>query len=215
MVATGVQYRRLPLERLADFEGSGVYYAATETGARYCRDRTVCIVGGGNSAGQAAMFLSRVASRVLVLIRGDSLASSMSDYLRNRLETEPKIELCFRTEVVHLHGGDQLDGLTLNDKADGTERRVDACGLFLMVGAAPNTAWLSSLVDLDDKGFVLTGERVGKGSPFETSHPGIFAVGDVRAGSVKRVASAVGEGSVVISRVWQHVRAARPEWLTA
>ncbi|HJK96565.1 MAG TPA: FAD-dependent oxidoreductase [Polyangiaceae bacterium LLY-WYZ-14_1] len=206
VVATGVQYRRLPLERLADFEGSGVYYAATETEARYCRDRTVCIVGGGNSAGQAAMFLSRVASRVLVLIRGDSLASSMSDYLRNRLETEPKIELCFRTEVVHLHGGDQLDGLTLNDKADGTERRVDACGLFLMVGAAPNTAWLSSLVDLDDKGFVLTGERVGKGSPFETSHPGIFAVGDVRAGSVKRVASAVGEGSVVISRVWQHVR---------
>jgi len=206
IVATGVQYRRLPLDRLADFEGSGVYYAATEAEARYCRNVTVCVVGGGNSAGQAAMYLSRVASQVHVLVRGDSLAASMSDYLRNRLEAEPHIDIHFRTEVSALHGEDSLDGVTLRDNRTGDERRVDACGLFLMVGAAPNTQWLSSLVTLDDKGFVLTGERLGKSFPFETSHPGIFAVGDVRAGSVKRVASAVGEGSVVISKVWNHVR---------
>ncbi|WP_135507222.1 FAD-dependent oxidoreductase [Roseovarius aestuariivivens] len=203
VVATGVQYRRLPIDGLERFEGVGVYYAATETEARYCRDGDVYVVGGGNSAGQAAMFLSRSSAHVHLLVRGTSLAASMSDYLSSRLEKEPKITIQYRTEVAALHGASTLEKVTLKGP-DGT-RNVLANGLFLMVGAAPNTEWLSGVCDLDDRGFVNTG--TAPESPFESSCPGIFAVGDVRAGSVKRVASAVGEGSVVISKVWEHVNA--------
>ncbi|QDZ08275.1 cyclic nucleotide-binding domain-containing protein [Sphingomonas panacisoli] len=203
VVATGVQYRRLPIERLADFEGAGVYYAATEMEARYCRDSEVLIIGGGNSAGQAAMFLCRTAAHVRLLVRGSSLASSMSSYLSSRLEADPAITIEYGAEVTCLKGDDALEQVTIRNANDGTERSVDACALFVMVGAAPNTGWLSGLVELDDKGFVLTGDAVGGASPYCTSRPGIFAVGDVRSGSVKRVASSVGEGSVVISRVWE------------
>ncbi|SEL19124.1 thioredoxin reductase (NADPH) [Roseovarius nanhaiticus] len=203
VIATGVQYRRLPWDRLDEFEGAGVYYAATKSEARFCQGREVVVIGGGNSAGQAAMFLSRTASHVHVLIRGDSLASSMSDYLSSRLEATSNITLHRRTEVTRLHGGDTLEAITVD--ADGTEQRMDVCGMFVMVGAAPNTDWLSDLVSLDEKGFVRTGEAAGQDFPYATSCPGVFAVGDVRAGSVKRVASAVGEGSVVIGRVWDHV----------
>jgi thioredoxin reductase (NADPH) len=205
VVATGVQYRRLPIERLMEFEGAGVYYAATEIEARYSKGTEAIIIGGGNSAGQAAMFLSRTASRVRLLVRGRSLAASMSSYLSSRLEAEPTITIDYGAEVSALHGTDHLEAVTIRNTARGSEETVPTRALFIMVGAAPNTDWLTDLVKLDDKGFVLTGEAVGASSPFAASLPGIFAVGDVRSGSVKRVASAVGEGSVVISKVWEFV----------
>jgi thioredoxin reductase (NADPH) len=206
VVATGVQYRRLPLQRLTDFEGVGVYYAATEIEARYSKGTEAVIIGGGNSAGQAAMFLSRTASCVRVLVRGTSLAASMSSYLSSRLKADPRITIQYGAEVSELHGADHLESLAIRDVKSGISRVVETRALFIMVGAAPNTEWLSGLVKLDDKGFVVTGDGTGRAaSPFATSLPGIFAVGDVRAGSVKRVASSVGEGSVVISKVWAFV----------
>ena len=210
VVACGVQYRRLPLDGLERLEGAGVYYAATDVEARFCRDTEVVIVGGGNSAGQAAMFLSRYAKCVHLLVRGEGLADSMSSYLSGRLEADAGIRIRTRTEVAALEGDDHLDGVRLKGAgvAPGDDR-IDTRALFIMVGAAPNTGWLGDLVRTDARGFLLTGEAVGRDSPFATSEPGIFAVGDVRAGSVKRVASAVGEGSVVISRVWSHVQEVR------
>jgi thioredoxin reductase (NADPH) len=206
VVATGVQYRRLPIAKLVEFEGAGIYYAATELESRYSKGTDAVIIGGGNSAGQAAMFLSRSARCVRVLVRGTSLAASMSNYLSSRLKGEPGISIEYRAEVSALHGTDHLEAVTIRDVKSGTSRVVEARALFVMVGAAPNTEWLSGLVKLDDKGFVITGSGEGSAtSPFATSMPGIFAVGDVRAGSVKRVASAVGEGSVVISKVWDFV----------
>ncbi|MGD1881741.1 MAG: FAD-dependent oxidoreductase [Paracoccaceae bacterium] len=205
IIATGVQYRRLPLDRLEDLEGNGVYYAATEVEARWCKNSEVGIVGGGNSAGQAAMFLARSAKHVHVLVRGKSLAASMSDYLLQRLQSHPRITIHLQTEVQTLHGDIALEAITVCDRSAGEDWRLNTGALFIMAGAAPNTAWLSGLAALDDRGFVPTGPEVGGRSQFETSCPGIFAVGDVRAGSVKRVASAVGEGSVVMSAVWEHI----------
>lgn len=205
VIATGVQYRRMAIDRLADFEGAGIYYSATENEARFCRDAEVIVIGGGNSAGQAAMFLSRVAARVRLLVRGNTLATSMSNYLSSRLEADPAITIEYGAQVAAVHGGDRLEAVTIR-RGDALEE-VETCAVFVMVGAVPNTGWLSDLVRLDDKGFVLTGGDANAASPYETSCPGIFAVGDVRAGSVKRVASSVGEGSVVISRVWDHVNA--------
>ena len=205
LVATGVQYRRLPWERLEAFEGAGIYYAATESEARYCRGTDVIVIGGGNSAGQAAMYLSRIANHVHVLVRGKSLAASMSDYLLSRLEADPRISIRYETQVAHLHGEAVLEAVTVHDAASDSDERIETGAVFVMVGAAPNTRWLSDLATLDDKGFVLTGRDVDRRSPFATSCDGLFAVGDVRAGSVKRVASAVGEGSVVISEVWRYI----------
>ncbi len=207
VIATGVQYRKLPLERLEEFEGVGVYYAATDIEARYCRNSEVVVIGGGNSAGQAAMFLSRKAACVHMLVRGSSLAASMSEYLIGRIRENPSIRLRFGTEVSALHGSAQLDGVTVRNRQTDESEAVAAKAVFVMAGAAPNTGWLSGLVALDRNGFVLTGPAVGGASPFATSCPGIFAVGDVRAGSVKRVASSVGEGSVAISKVWEHLNA--------
>jgi thioredoxin reductase (NADPH) len=198
VVATGVQYRRLPLANLEQLEGAGVSYAATDLEARSVQGREVVVVGGGNSAGQAAMFLSRRASRVHLVVRGSSLAASMSDYLVERIRKNPAITMHFQTEVAALHGTSTLDGVTLRT-APGVDLHLPVAGLFIMVGAAPNTGWLSGMVALDDRGFVRTD------GAHATSCPGIFAVGDVRAGSVKRVASAAGEGSVVISQVWQYL----------
>ena len=203
VVATGVQYSRLPIDGLEALEGVGIYYAATEIEARYCRGNDVYIVGGGNSAGQAAMYLSRSAAHVHLLVRGTSLATSMSVYLSSRLEADPAISIHYQTQVKAVKGEDYLDGLIL--EGPNGQREVRSNGLFLMVGAAPNTDWLSGLCKLDARGFVLTGDAAGADSPFATSCSGIFAVGDVRAGSVKRVASAVGEGSVVISKIWDYV----------
>ncbi|MBT8415661.1 MAG: FAD-dependent oxidoreductase [Boseongicola sp.] len=203
IVATGVQYRQLPIERLSEFEGGGIYYAATDVEARYCRNTDAVVIGGGNSAGQAAMFLSRTARHVHVLVRGPSLASSMSDYLLSRLESDPRVTIHYNTEMTALRGEASLECAVIRDKKNGEAWEISTHAVFVMVGAAPNTAWLSDMVELDDKGFVKTGEEVGSGSIYATSHAGIFAVGDVRSGSVKRVASAVGEGSVVMSRVWE------------
>ncbi|MFK7837726.1 MAG: FAD-dependent oxidoreductase [Sulfitobacter sp.] len=203
VVATGVQYRKMPLDRLEDLEGAGVYYAATEVEARWCRGSEVAVIGGGNSAGQAAMYLTRTATHVHVLVRGPSLASSMSDYLLSRLEAHPRISIHTGTRTTALKGEGQLSGITIAGP-DG-ERDLPVAALFVMVGAAPNTAWLSGLVELDEKGFVATGPEHGGRTQYETSLHGVFAVGDVRAGSVKRVASAVGEGSVVMSALWDHV----------
>ncbi|MFL0357207.1 FAD-dependent oxidoreductase [Erythrobacter sp. GH1-10] len=203
LVSTGVQYRRLPLERLEELEGAGIFYSATEMEARFCANTEAVVIGGGNSAGQAAMYLSRAAAHVHLVVRSGSLAASMSSYLSRRLEADPKVTIHYHTEVSALQGESGLEGVTFSG-SDG-ERRVDTRALFIMIGAAPNTDWLSGLVETDDKGYVLTGAEVGRPSPFETGTDGIFAVGDVRAGSVKRVASAVGEGSVVVSRIWSYL----------
>jgi thioredoxin reductase (NADPH) len=206
VVATGVQYRRLPIERLEAFEGVGIYYAATEIEARYCKGTEAIVIGGGNSAGQAAMFLSRSAQCVRLLVRSGSLAASMSRYLSSRLEADPRIEIEYNAEVTALHGSDHLESVTIRDASTGATRVVDSRTVFVMVGASPNTDWLAGMVTLDPKGFVVTGSAAGSAdSLFATSQRGIFAVGDVRAGSVKRVASSVGEGSVVISKVWEYV----------
>ncbi len=203
LVSTGVQYNRLPLENLRELEGSGVFYSATEMEARFCRKTQAVVIGGGNSAGQAAMYLSRSAKHVHLVVRSDSLASSMSSYLSSRLEADPAITIHYNTKVTALHGDDWLTGVTFTTPEGST--RVDTTALFIMIGAAPNTDWLSGLVKTDAKGFVLSGSDVGRSSPFETGTDGIFAVGDVRSGSVKRVASAVGEGSVVVSQIWSYL----------
>lgn len=203
LVATGVQYRRLPLDRLEAFEGAGIFYAATDMEARFCHNTEAVVVGGGNSAGQAAMYLSRTATCVHVVVRGDSLAASMSNYLTQRLEADPAIQIHYDTEITDLHGDSHLEAVTFTTPTG--ERVIDTRALFVMIGAAPNTGWLSGLVETDDRGFVKTGAQVGRETPYETATDGIFAVGDVRSGSVKRVASAVGEGSVVVSRIWSYL----------
>jgi thioredoxin reductase (NADPH) len=203
LVSTGVQYRRLPIEKLEELEGAGVFYSATEMEARFCSNTEVVVIGGGNSAGQAAMYLSRSAAHVHLVVRSDSLAASMSSYLSRRLEADPRVTIHYHTEVGALHGEKWLEAVTFTGAAG--ETRIETRALFIMIGAAPNTDWLSGLVETDDKGFVLTGAAVGRDTPYETGTDGIFAVGDVRSGSVKRVASAVGEGSVVVSRIWTYL----------
>jgi thioredoxin reductase (NADPH) len=207
LVATGVQYRRLPLDRLEDLEGAGVFYSATEMEARFCGQTEAVVIGGGNSAGQAAMFLSRAAAHVHLVVRSGSLAASMSSYLMQRLEADPRVTIHYHSEVTALHGDKWLEGITL--KTGDSEQRINTRALFIMIGAAPNTGWLSGLAATDAKGFVLTGAAAGQADDYATTAPGIFAVGDVRAGSVKRVASAVGEGSVVVSRIWQYLEDTR------
>ncbi len=204
VVATGARYRGLDLPNYTRFEGQGIHYAATAMEAHLCTDEEVVVVGGGNSAGQAAMFLSRTVAHVHVLVRADGLAATMSDYLVRRIEASPKITLHPRTEVTGLEGDRYLRAVTWTDRRSGTSTCLQVGNLFMMIGAEPNSAWLAGCLDLDDKGFVLTGKG-GDGrtvsSPFETSRPGVYAVGDVRSGSVKRVASGVGEGSVVVQAV--------------
>jgi thioredoxin reductase (NADPH) len=205
IVASGVQYRRLPVPGLADLEGRGVYYAAGELEARVVADREAVVVGGANSAGQAALFLARHAAHVHVLIRRDDLRETMSNYLAQRLAHHERITVHPRSEVSAVEGGTHLGAVTWRDHGSDRDVRQEAAGLFLMIGAQPGTGWLHETgVDLDDKGFVVTL------TDFATSVPGIFAVGDVRAGSVKRVASAVGEGSVVVSAVHAHLAAGSP-----
>ena len=207
LVATGVQYRRLPIAHLEELEGAGIFYSATDMEARFCAKTEAVVIGGGNSAGQAAMYLSRAAAHVHLVVRSASLAASMSDYLMQRLEADPRVTIHYRSKVTALRGDTWLDAITL--KTQGTEQRIDTRALFIMIGAAPNTGWLSGLAATDAKGFVLTGAGAGQADDYATTAPGIFAVGDVRAGSVKRVASAVGEGSVVVSRIWQYLEDTR------
>ncbi|MCU0310827.1 MAG: FAD-dependent oxidoreductase [Acidimicrobiales bacterium] len=216
VVAVGVQYRRLPLPDLDRFEGAGVYYAATELEAQACASEPVVVVGGGNSAGQAAVFLAQRGSEVTICIRRDGLEESMSRYLIDRIEHAPNITLAPRTEVVGLHGDERLTSVTLRTgivaAGTATQREVSCTGVFSFVGAVPFTGWLRGHCALDDQGFVLTDRDLptpnGGTLPFETSCPGVFAVGDVRHRSMKRVAAAVGEGSSAIRSVHEYL--ARP-----
>lgn len=198
VVATGARYRRLGVPGDERFEGAGIYYAATDLEARFCVGDDVAVVGGGNSAGQAAMFLSRYARRVHLIHRRPDLDSSMSEYLIDRIDHTPNVTKHLSSRIVAVHGGDALTGITC-DTPDGS-MELPAKAVFAMIGADPCTNWLRGTLELDGRGFVVTG-RPGADSPYSTSLPGVYAVGDVRAGSVKRVASAVGEGSVVVAAV--------------
>jgi thioredoxin reductase (NADPH) len=192
----------------------GVYYAATIAEAKMCAGSTVAIVGGGNSAGQAAVFLAGQTRHVYLIIRRPSLEATMSRYLIDEIEREDGIELLAQTEVVELHGDDGLDGVTVVDRGDDSRRRLDARALFVFIGADPHTSWLEGSLALDRAGFILTGADVVDDSdhpsgrarlPLETSRAGVFAVGDARSGSIKRVASAVGEGSMAVRLVHEHL----------
>ena len=216
VIATGAEYRKLELPDLAKFEDVGIYYGATFIEAQRCATEPVVVVGGGNSAGQAAMYLSRSSTHVHIVVRGEGLAASMSRYLIRRIEETPNITLHTRTRIVGLSGGDHLEQVTWTNDATGETSTHPVCHVFSMTGAKPNTEWLSGCLALDDKGFILTGldltSRAGGGTRavaaraalhLETSLPRIFAVGDVRSGSVKRVAASVGEGSACIQLVHQ------------
>ena len=208
VIAAGAQYRKLAVPNLAQFEGVGVYYGATTIEAQLCGSEEVAIVGGGNSAGQAAIFLANHARHVHVLVRGAGLAETMSRYLISRIEACPEITLHSRTEVEALEGNGHLERIQWRDTTTGLSGIHEIRHLFLMTGANPNSAWLQGCLALDGKQFVKTGADLGADWPLpraphmlETSLPGVFAVGDIRAGSVKRVASAVGEGSMAVQFV--------------
>jgi thioredoxin reductase (NADPH) len=214
IIATGAEYRRLPVENLAQFEGSGVYYGATFIEAQLCGDEEVIVVGGGNSAGQAAVFLAQTAKRVLMLVRSAGLADSMSRYLIRRIEDNPSIELRTQSEIVGLEGDGHVERVHLRNTRTGSVETSGIGHVFVMTGAIPNTRWLDGCVALDAKGFIKTGADISRDdlaaarwplarAPhlLETSLPGVFAVGDVRCGNIKRVASAVGEGSIAVSFV--------------
>lgn len=206
VVASGAQYRKLSVENYAQFENRGIYYAATAMESLLCRDHEVIVVGGGNSAGQAAVFLSGIAKHVHHIVRGPSLASSMSQYLISRIESSSHITLYPNSEIETLEGETWLKRVGWMNRATGERTEKPIGSVFVMIGAEPNSGWLFGTVRLDKKGFIRTGGADGfEGTPYATSVPGMFAVGDVRSDSVKRVASAVGEGSVVISDVHRYL----------
>ena len=210
LIATGADYRRLGVEGADRFEGTGVYYAATLAEAQLCKGSQVIVVGGGNSAGQAAVFLSSHARRVMILIRGDDLNKSMSSYLVHRIEQTPNIELVCNTAIRRMNGDTHLASVDVVNNRTAEERTMETQGIFSFIGADPRTTWLPPEIERDAKGFVQTGADVARSrywnaarQPFllETSRPGVFAAGDVRSGSVKRVASAVGEGAMAVQFV--------------
>jgi len=210
VIASGARYRRLNVKNHEDFENKGFYYAATAMESSLCRDREIIVVGGGNSAGQASVFLSGVAKHVHHIIRGASLESSMSQYLIARIESSPHITLYTETEIDELEGERALESVRWTNQKTGESVRRPISSVFVMIGAEPNSGWVYGAVKLDDKGFVLTGGQSGfEATSYATSVPGIYAVGDVRAESVKRVASAVGEGSVVISNIHRYLAQSR------
>ena len=219
VIATGAQYRRLLVENLSRFEGVGVYYGATFVEAQVCKNEDAIVVGGGNSAGQAAVFLAEGAKHVYLLVRSDGLANTMSRYLIRRIEETANITLLPHTEIVALEGGDHLERVTWRNNQTGKAEEENIGHVFVMTGAVPNTGWLQGCVALDKNGFIKTGPDLSAEDliaakwplarrPYllETSLPGVFAAGDVRGGNVKRVASAVGEGSITISFVHQLLR---------
>lgn len=215
VLASGAQYARLPVENIEAFTGRGVYYNATHMEAQLCRQEEVIVIGGGNAAGQAAVFLARDSAKVHILVRSGQLSDTMSNYLVERIRENPRIEVHYRTELTELRGNGHLAGVAWKNVATAHVESRSIRHVFVMAGARPQTEWLSDCVELDSKGFVLTGSDAIAGhpvrdwpltrSPFmlETSLPGVFAVGDARSGSVKRVASAVGEGSIVVHFVHQ------------
>ncbi|UPG92708.1 FAD-dependent oxidoreductase [Luteibacter aegosomatissinici] len=209
VIATGARYRKLVLNDYARFEGQGIHYAATHMEAQLSAGSEVVVVGGGNSAGQAAVFLAASASHVHILVRGEGLAETMSDYLVRRIEQSSRITLHARSSITALNGGTYLEEVIWHNSASGVDRNLRVSGLFVMIGAEPNTDWLGGCLPLDAGGFVLTGIDAGvapdAGGTFATAKPGIFAIGDVRSGSIKRVAAGVGEGSAVIASVHQYL----------
>jgi thioredoxin reductase (NADPH) len=217
LIATGADYRRLEAEGREEFEGSGIYYAATALEGQLCRGATVIVAGAGNSAGQAAMYLSDGASKVLLVVRGDGLAKSMSNYLSRRVETRDNIEILYQTEIRKMRGGKMLEAVELENAQTGERRTIETPAVFSMIGAKPCTNWLPPEIACDEKGFIKTGTAVADApawqkskrapSPLETSMPGIFAAGDVRSGSVKRCAAAVGEGGMAIAGVQETLSA--------
>ncbi len=211
LIATGADYRRLDAENRERFEGVGVYYAATALEGQICRNETVIVVGSGNSAGQAAMFLSDGAAKVLLVIRGDDITKKMSDYLARRVQAQPNIEILYRTEIRKTFGDQKLEQVELENTRTGERRVVKTPAVFSMIGARPCTEWLPPEIERDEKGFIKTGTDVAESpawrankrrpAPLETSLPGIFAAGDVRSGSVKRCAAAVGEGGMAVAGI--------------
>jgi thioredoxin reductase (NADPH) len=205
VIATGVSYRRVGIESVERLVGRGVTYGAGTTEARAMAGEPVLVVGGANSAGEAAMHLARYAGHVTVVVRGPSVRDRMSDYLVRELEAAPNVSVETNTEIAEAHGEGRLRSLTLRDRASGSTRDVAACGAFILIGAAPGTEWLPDAIARDERGFVLTGtDGPGAGTsaaPLETTMHGVYAAGDVRHGSEKRVAAAVGEGSTVIRQI--------------
>jgi len=218
LIATGADYRRLDAENRERFEGVGVYYAATALEGQICRNETVIVAGSGNSAGQAAMFLSEGAAKVLLVIRGDDITKKMSDYLSRRVQAQPNIEIFYRTEIRKMFGDQGLGEIELENTQTGDRRMIKTPAVFSMIGARPCTEWLPSEIERDEKGFIKTGADVAESpawrankrrpAPLETSLPGIFAAGDVRSGSVKRCAAAVGEGGMAVAGI--HTSLASP-----
>ena len=215
LISTGAQYKKPAIANLKKFEGQGVYYGATHIEAQLCDNDDVVVVGGGNSAGQAAVFLSQTARKVHMLVRSKGLAESMSRYLIQRIAENPAIDLHYNTEIVRLDGDTRLESVSWIDRASGDISTHEIRHVFIMTGASPRTEWLRDCVALDDKGFILTGRDLDSHPDLapltwplarapqmlETSLPRVFAVGDVRSGSVKRVASAVGEGAIAVHLV--------------
>jgi thioredoxin reductase (NADPH) len=217
VISTGATYNKPPIDNLNKFEGQGIYYGATFMEAQLCENDDVIVVGGGNSAGQAVVFLSQTARKVHMLVRSSGLSETMSRYLIQRISDNPKIEVHYKTEIVGLEGSRQLDRVSWLDRTTGETSTQDIRHVFIMTGASPRTKWLQGCVALDDKGFILTGRDLDPSSTIvpsthpwpltrspqmlETSLPSVFAVGDVRSGNVKRVASAVGEGAIAVHLV--------------
>jgi thioredoxin reductase (NADPH) len=220
VVATGVRYRKLPIGGLEPYEGTSVFYAATLMEAQVCRNDPVVVVGGGNSAGQATVFLSRYAAEVHLVVREGDLGVSMSRYLADRIEQAPNVEVITHSEVRDVTGNGALEAVVIEDNRTGERRTLPARALFVFIGAEPHTAWLGDQVALDESGYVLTGHEAADAAAdnghwealerppllLETSLPGVLAVGDVRRGSIKRVASAVGEGSMAVRLVHEHLQ---------
>ncbi|MEO0946861.1 MAG: FAD-dependent oxidoreductase [Cyanobacteria bacterium J06641_5] len=214
ILAMGVSWRRLSVPGIEKFTGAGVYYGAAQTEAIACKDEDVYVVGGANSAGQAAMYFSKYARKVRMLVRGESLVKSMSQYLIDQIEGTENIEVLPFHRIVEAQGGDRLESLAVKDSQTDEVKTLAANSLFIFIGATPSTEWLDGIVQRDERGFICTGPDIMTGTPWplerdrfllETSVPGIFAVGDVRHGSVKRVASSVGEGSICVQFVHRHL----------
>jgi thioredoxin reductase (NADPH) len=215
LISTGADYRRLGIEGCERFEGCGVYYAATPLESEMCRGSDVVVVGGGNSAGQAAVFLAGQVRKVFLVIRGDDLYQRMSSYLADRIKNTPNIEVLLTSEVAAMHGDGYLNSVEIVNKNTSETRTIPTSALFSFIGAMPRTDWLPAEIERDEKGFILTGMALGLNrrrangrSPFllETSQSGVFAAGDVRSGSIKRVASAVGEGAMAVQFVHEFLK---------
>jgi thioredoxin reductase (NADPH) len=215
LVATGAEYKKLKVANLEKYEGRGIYYAATKMEAAICKEQQVAVVGGGNSAGQAAIFLSSHVSKVFLIVRGKNLSITMSKYLEQRIKDCDDIELHFNTEITAIKGNEQIEAITVIDKEANEEKDLRAAAIFSFIGAVPRTEWLPDEIEKDEKGFIITGAPAFKSAQWkekrqpyllETTRPGIFAAGDVRSNSVKRVASAVGEGSMAVQFVHEYLK---------